>query len=84
MSIFELTMLLCFGASWPFAISKTYQTKNVKGTSPIFLFLLLLGYVCGILHKIIFNFDFVILFYFINGSMVLTELILYYRYRGNN
>ena len=37
MSIFEAGMLICFGASWPFAVMKTYKTKSVKGKSRLFL-----------------------------------------------
>ncbi|OGI22621.1 MAG: hypothetical protein A2287_07990 [Candidatus Melainabacteria bacterium RIFOXYA12_FULL_32_12] len=81
MSLFEAGMLICFGASWPFAVIKTYKTKNVKGHSKAFLFLLLSGYIFGILHKIFFNLDLVIIFYLINTSFVLTELFLYYRYK---
>jgi len=77
-------MLVCFGASWPFAIVKTYKTKNVKGISFIFLILLLLGYIFGILHKIIFNFDYVLIFYIFNGSLVLTEIVLYLMYKDND
>ena len=84
MSILEAGMLVCFGASWPFAIFKTYKTKNVKGTSFIFLILLLLGYIFGILHKIFFNLDYVIIFYIFNGSLVLTEIVLYLMYKDND
>ena len=37
MSIFEAIMLICFGASWPAAVYKTYTTKNVEGKSLLFL-----------------------------------------------
>ena len=84
MSILEAGMLVCFGASWPFAVTKTYKTKNVKGMSPAFLYLLLLGYIFGILHKIFFNPDYVVFFYVFNMSLVLTEMILYYRYKNRD
>ncbi len=81
MSILEACMFVCFGASWPFAIIKTFKTKNVKGISPIFLALLFIGYVCGTLHKIYYNFDYVIILYIFNGSLVFTQIILYLKYR---
>ena len=28
MSFYEAGMLICFGASWPFAVMKTFKTKN--------------------------------------------------------
>lgn len=83
MSIFEIVMLVCFGASWPFAVAKTYKTKNVKGKSILFLSLILIGYVFGILHKIFNNYDAVIYLYLLNGIMVLADIILYFRYKNN-
>jgi len=82
MSIFEIGMLICFGASWPFAVAKTYKTKNVKGKSILFLSLILIGYLFGILHKIFHSYDLVIYLYMINGLMVLADIILYFRYKN--
>ncbi|OGH97029.1 MAG: hypothetical protein A2039_06105 [Candidatus Melainabacteria bacterium GWA2_34_9] len=81
MSIFEALMLVCFGASWPFAVVKTYRTKNVKGKSSLFLSLVILGYLFGIVHKILYNFDYVIFLYVFNCLMVLLDLILYFKYK---
>jgi hypothetical protein len=75
--IFEIIMLICFGSSWPFAVAKTLRTKVVIGKSPVFLGLILIGYIAGILNKLVVNFDHVIWLYCLNGSMVLTEIILY-------
>lgn len=82
MSYFEIAMLLCFGASWPFAVFKTYKTKNVAGKSLIFLVLLLLGYVCGVLHKLIYSYDSVVFLYVFNGLLVFADLMLYLKYRN--
>lgn len=76
MSIFEGLMILCFGASWPFALWKTYKTKDVKGKSIRFLVLILIGYMFGIIHKILCNTDIVIWLYFINFAMIGTDLSL--------
>lgn len=46
--ILEAAMLVCFGSSWPFSIAKALRTKTVKGKSPVFLTLIILGYVFGI------------------------------------
>ena len=51
--IFESVMLVCFGASWPFAIAKTFRARDAKGKSLVFMSLILLGYAAGIAHKII-------------------------------
>ncbi|MDH7481662.1 MAG: hypothetical protein QHH26_06765 [Armatimonadota bacterium] len=82
MSIFEMIMLLCFGASWPFSLYKTIKTKNVGGKSAIFLTLITIGYLSGIAHKIIYNPDPVIALYALNAIMVGADLALWMRYRN--
>ena len=76
MSFFEAGMLLCFGASWPFSVYKTWKNKTSRGKSLIFLWLVLIGYGCGIAHKLLHSRDLVIVFYLVNGALVLTDLIL--------
>lgn len=84
MSIFEILMLICFGASWPFAVAKTYKTKNVKGKSILFLSLIFFGYLCGIAHKILFHPDMVVYLYVLNGLLVLADIVLWFQYRNND
>jgi len=79
MSIFEIIMLLCFGAAWPLSIYKSWKSKSVAGKSVVFLSVVLLGYIAGITHKVLFSMDFVIYLYIINGLMVSIDIILYYR-----
>jgi uncharacterized membrane protein YcjF (UPF0283 family) len=74
-------MLICFGIAWPFAIYKSYKTREIGSKSFIFLLALLIGYIAGILHKVFVHMDWVIVFYVINGLMVVAELILYLRNR---
>ena len=81
MSIFEIAMLLCFGAAWPFSIYKTLQCRDVRGKSILFLLIVLLGYLFGILHKMFYNYDKVVYLYLFNGLMVATEIALYVRYK---
>ncbi len=83
MSIYEILMLICFGASWPFAVLKTYKTKNVKGKSILFLSLILVGYICGIIHKCIYKPDAVVWLYVLNLTLVGADLILWFKYRNN-
>lgn len=80
MSIFEALMLLCFGISWPFSIAKALRTKLVTGKSPAFMAIVCLGYLCGMIHKLRYSLDPVILLYFANFVMVAFDLFLYYRY----
>ncbi|MDW5300112.1 MAG: PQ-loop domain-containing transporter [Sedimentibacter sp.] len=79
MSIFEILMLLCFGAAWPFSIYKSYKSKSVAGKSPYFLVILILGYIFGILNKIFYNLDFVVYLYGLNLIMVSVDLTLYFK-----
>ncbi len=83
MSIFEVTMLLCFGASWPVSIAKALRTKKVDGKSPLFMTLLLLGYACGILHKVFYDMDVVVWLYAFNSCLVGVDLFLYHKFRTN-
>lgn len=80
MSIFEVLMLICFGLSWPISIAKAVRTQKVEGKSPVFMAVICLGYLSGILHKILFALDWVVILYAINMAMVATDLVLYYRY----
>jgi hypothetical protein len=82
--IFEIVMLVCFGSSWPFAVAKTLRTKVVVGKSPVFLVLIFIGYLSGISYKLTVDFDHVIWLYALNGSMVLTEIVLYVKYEKQN
>ncbi|MCL2144484.1 MAG: hypothetical protein FWH43_03205 [Endomicrobia bacterium] len=79
MSIFEAVMMLCFGCAWPFSIYKSYTSRSNKGKSLWFLIIVVIGYTCGILHKILFNFDFIIAFYIFNFILVLADTALYFR-----
>lgn len=79
MSIFEVFMLICFGFAWPIAIYKSITSKSVKGKSLLFIYVILAGYIFGIVHKIIYSLDFVIILYVINFCMVFIDLMLYYR-----
>ena len=79
--IFETVMLICFGCSWPFAVVKTVRSKTVEGKSILFITLIFIGYVAGIIFKLISHLDHVIWLYVTNGSLVFTEMLLYFRYK---
>lgn len=81
MSIFEAIMLICFGVSWPISIAKAVRTKRVEGKSPLFMAIVCLGYLSGILHKILRDLDWVVVLYSFNLIMVALDLALYFRYR---
>ena len=82
MSVFEAIMMVCFGVSWPFSIYRTYRVKNPVGKSIAFLWLVIIGYLAGILNKIFGKMDWVVCLYALNAAMVATDLILVYYYRA--
>lgn len=85
--ILEIIMLLCFGASWPFNVIKSYKARTAKGKSPTFLILIIIGYIAGICSKFaneayMTTFGekwYVMFFYFLNMIMVSADLVLYVR-----
>lgn len=82
-SIFEILMLLCFAFSWPFSIIKALKTKMVTEKSPIFMIIIIIGYIMGIIHKLLYNNDFVLYLYILNAIIVSFDLFLYYKYKDN-
>lgn len=74
-------MLICFGAAWPFSIVRSYRSRITGGKSLPFLYIVLVGYLAGILHKLFFSHDLVIFLYGLNGLMVATDILLYHRNR---
>lgn len=85
--IFEIIMVVSFGASWPMNVIKSYKARTTKGKSLAFLYLILFGYISGITSKFV-NSEYmasfsekwyVLFFYILNFIMVGTDLIIYYR-----
>ncbi len=87
--LLEILMLLSFGASWPVNVVKSYRTRTAKGKSPLFLTLILGGYVAGIAAKLtneVYMASFaekwyVLFFYVLNFLMVAADMALYIRNR---
>ena len=87
--LLEIVMILCFGASWPFNVVKSYRACTAKGKSPVFLVLIEAGYVAGIAAKLanpayMAAFGekwYVLFFYVLNFTMVAADLGLYIRNR---
>ncbi len=93
--VFEIVMVLCFGASWPFNIIRAYKARTAKGTSLQFTVLIGIGYVGGILNKVftavqkgsiywtdgVYGFLHILAFafYFINLAMIITAIAIYFR-----
>ena len=79
MSIFEALMLICFGFAWPASISKSIRSRSNKGKSFFFIAIVWIGYVSGILHKVIYAYDRVIFLYILNLLMVSVDIFFYFR-----
>ena len=82
-SIWEVLFLLCFAISWPVSIAKSLRTKVVIDKSPLFMSLIVLGYIFGIIHKVLYSHDIVIWLYVFN-ALLDTDLVLYFVYIGQN
>lgn len=86
-SAFEFAMLFAFGFSWPFAIAKTLKAKRVDGKSPLFMIIVLVGYVCGIAARLVDENsanDWLCLVYLLDMALVSTDLTLYFHYQRKN
>lgn len=81
MSIYEILMLICFGASWPFSIHKSWTSRKTGGKSVQFLVLIVIGYVFGIIHKVLYKPDPVVYLYGLNALMVTADILIFYRNR---
>lgn len=79
MSIFEIIMLVCFGAAWPFSIYRSYTSGKTGGKSVFFLIIILAGYVAGIANKLFYRFDNVVYLYALNFAMVAIDTGLWFR-----
>lgn len=85
--LLEIAMILCFGASWPMNVMKSYKARTTKGKSLAFLCLIFIGYIAGIFSKFVNDAYmaqfaqkwYVLFFYFLNLFMVGADLILYAR-----
>lgn len=79
--IFEIIMIVSFGASWPLNVIKSYKARTTKGKSLCFLLLIFFGYICGIIAKLTaesFKW-YVLFFYVLNLIVVGIDLLLYWR-----
>lgn len=85
--LFEIIMIVSFGASWPMNVMKSWKARTAKGKSLMFLLLILFGYVAGITSKLINEAYmaqfaqkwYVLIFYILNFVMVGIDTVLYFR-----
>ncbi len=80
--VFEVGMLLCFAAAWPFNIIKSYRSRTAVGTSPAFMLVIELGYIFGMANKIVRDdINYVVAFYILDFILVAIGLAIYARNR---
>ena len=78
--LFEASMLVCFGFSWPLNVMKAYKARTAKGTSLAFIILIITGYIAGITAKIINKqYNYVLAVYFLNLAIVMANVFVYIR-----
>ena len=83
--LLETVMLICFGISWPVSIHKTWRTRSVDGKSRLFLTFVFMGYMVGVLAKLLRAHllgvypEWVTSLYAFNGSLVLVDIVLHRR-----
>ena len=90
--LLETLMIICFGLSWPISIRKSLKSRTAKGKSLFFEFFIWLGYIFGIIRKImLFNeartagnsLDWLFFlgwfFYVLNMVMITIDMGLYVR-----
>jgi hypothetical protein len=80
--IFEAAMLVCFAASWPFNLRKAFRARTNVGTSILFMSIVLLGYIFGVVNKLINDdISYVLAFYILDIGLVSTGVLIYLRNR---
>ena len=79
MQIFEFIMLICFGLSWPISVYKSIKCKSTQGKSVVFIFAIIIGYISGIIGKIVNGqLTYVLILYCINLLVVCVDLVLFF------
>ena len=84
MQIFEFIMLACFGLSWPISVYKSIKSKSTQGKSIVFIIAIIIGYISGIIGKIVnHQLTYVLIIYCFNLIVVSVDLVLFFIKRKN-
>ena len=84
MQIFEFIMLACFGLSWPISVYKSIKSKSTQGKSMVFIIAIIIGYISGIIGKIVnHQLTYVLIIYCFNLIVVSVDLVLFFINRKN-
>lgn len=77
MSIFELLFFVFIAFAWPVSIRRMIKNKSTKGKSVFFSSVILFGYTFGIIHKCIYDLDWVLALYILNLVLVTIDTIVF-------
>lgn len=82
--LLEIMMLVIFGLSWPFNISKSLKSRTTLGKSVVFEILIITGYIFGVIGKLIILsrtgvLQYSFYFYLIDIALVSTDVVIYFR-----
>lgn len=84
MQIFEFIMLACFGLSWPISVYKSIKSKSTQGKSIVFIIAIIIGYISGVIGKIVnHQLTYVLIIYCFNLIVVSVDLVLFFINRKN-
>ena len=84
-NILEAAMLVCFGLSWPINVMKNIKSRTAKNMSLRFTFLIIMGYVAGILAKLsMHKVNYVLAVYIINLVIVSVNVVVYFVNKRDN
>ncbi len=84
MQIFEFIMLVCFGLSWPISVYKSIRSKSTQGKSAVFIVAIIIGYISGIIGKIVNQqLTYVLIIYCLNLTVVSFDLAIFFINRKN-
>ena len=80
-------MLVIFGCSWPANIHKSVVSRTTLGKSLTFEVMVVIGYICGLLAKVIIynrtgELQTSFWFYLLDIALVSTDIVLYFRNLG--
>lgn len=87
-NLLEALMIVCFGLSWPISIYRSYVSRTAKGKSLFFEVFIWIGYIFGILRKVLeiqaggdlsAMFYVGLFFYILNITEVTIDMMLYFR-----
>jgi hypothetical protein len=82
--IFELLMLSCFGFALLIRILKTFRSKTARGLSPVIFFLILTGFISGIVYKLMVPFEMTFFIYIADAVLVSIQIFLFFYYRNKD